>query len=680
MIEQWRRHGARIALYGGLTALAIGFARHAMWRVLPWERLALSLLLALFSLALAWPLRRFARWSWASSLAVVWSLALVWFTGVPASLAALALAGAGLAIGLAWLPATFPVRPAVAIMTGLALLAGVAGWTVTWPVHYGWSWWALVLALLLWRWRDLHGTIAAARRRWQANVAESPRWAAFAIVLVGLVSTACWLPTMQADDLTYHLGLPSQWLMFAEYRPDPAHQVWALAPWAGDTVQAIAAVMVGEHARGAVNAVWLMLAAASIWSASTSLGARADERWACVALFASLPPLVWMAAGMQTELPATAVLAALAAVIVSPGRGRLYPGAILFGALIGLKGVHVLSALPLLAYAGWRYRHALPWRRLPLALMMLTLVAASSYWLSWRQTGNPVLPLFNGFFESPYYPVHDYRDPRWHAGFDAGLLWRIVFDTDRFVEAWDGGIGFSLVALSGMWLLALLRAPSRGLALALTVGLLLPLLPMQYARYIYPSLALMVIVLLPHGQQRIGRHHFGWLVIGACVLNLAFQANAGWTHHSAALKRVIRSGGEASAVFPHYVPERMLLRMIPPDDHGLVLASNPARGYVAELGGRGRVVFEHDPSLATARRVAEADPSGAGWARLLAGHDIRWVLVTPAAASAALQQALARNGMRVAGVGAAELWWVGDGTMGGRHPDEHPDGQPEQAP
>lgn len=647
---------ARTVLFGGAALAAAGFAWHGMWRVLPWERFALSLLLALASAALAWPLRRFARWSWASSLLLVWLLALIAFAGPVQVLAAAALAAASVAVGVSWVPASTPARPALAACIGLALVAGLGDWTLTWPIHHQPVWWLLVFGALAWRRQAMRGVAVAASRDWRAAVASAPAWAAFAVVLLGLASTACWLPTMQVDDLAYHLGLPSQLLLHAQYRPDPAHQVWALAPWAGDALQGFAAVLAGGHARGGVNAAWLGLAAAAIWSASAGLGARPGERWACVALFASLPPLVWMAAGMQTELPATAMLAALLAVIVSPARNRLWPGAALLGALVALKGIHVIAALPLLAYAAWRHRQALPWRRLPMALALVAVIGGASYWLAWWQAGNPVLPLFNSVFESPYYPLHDYRDPRWFTGFGPGLVWWAVFDTDRYVEAWDGGIGFSLILLSGAWLLALLHARTRAIALALTACLLLPLVPMQYLRYTYPGLLLLVLVVIPHGQARFGARAFRGAVVAACLLNLAFQANASWMHHSSALKRVLRSGGDAAQVYPYYVPERMLLREIPEGDRGLVLATDPKRTYIAELGLRGRGVLDHDPTLMAAHGAAEADPTGARWQRLFADHDIRWVLVVPETASPALQAGLQGSAERVAVRGDAELW------------------------
>lgn len=676
MIEDTSRPGARTwaedanasarrwSLFGGFALLAAGFALNRMWTVLPWERLGLSLVLSLMAAALAWPLRRFAGWSWASGLALVWVLALVGFLGPMQVLGTFGLAVAAAALGGIWRVAGVPVPLAVATALGLGLIAGLGGWILTWPVHFAWSWWPVVAGLLLWRRHQLRESLMDATRGWRAAVAGSPRWAALAVGLLGLASTACWLPTMQVDDLAYHLGLPTQLLMYGEYRPDPVHQVWSYAPWAGDALQGFAAVLAGEHARGGLNALWLAVAAGGVWSASAGIGARPTERWAALALFASLPPLVWMAGGMQTELAATALLAALVAVIVLPPSegatgGRLIPGAILFGALVALKGVHVLSALPLLAYGGWRHRHGIPWRRLPLAVFIVLVVGGSSYWQAWWQTGNPVLPLFNGLFQSPYFPTEEnYRDARWFAGFGPLLPWQMVFDTDRYVEAWDGGIGFSLIALSGAWLVALLHRETRVLALAMSLALLLPLLPMQYVRYAYPGLLLLVLAQVPFGEARFGARAFRWVLLAACAINLAFQANAGWLHHSAALKRVIRSGGDEASVYTYYVPERMLLQQIPADDGGLVLATNPARGYVAELGGRGRGVFDHDPQLKAAHAWAEADPSGARWSDLFGRHGIRWVLTTPASASVAENAGLRRSGHRVATLGDAELWQI----------------------
>ncbi len=641
--------------------MGAGFVAHRMWNALPWERLGLSLLLALAAHALAWPLARVLRCSRALALMTVWGLALLVFVGPLQVLAAVVLGGAALALGSWRLPADIPARYAVATGIGLVVLGGATGWVLSLPIHVAPLWYALLLGVALLRRHALRDAWVETRRDVVDAIAGAPRWAAFATTLAGLATTACWLPTMQADDLAYHLGLPSALLMHARYLPDASHQVWAFAPWLGDTLQGIAAVLAGQHARGAVDALWLLLVFPLAWATSARLAADPVERWACVALVASFPPLVWMAAGMQTELPATALLFALLAVVLSDTRRWLLPAAILFAGLLALKTMHALSALPLLAYAAWRHRRDMDWKRVPLAIVAVGVLGCSSFAFSWWHTGNPFLPLFNDVFASPYFPAEPYRDARWEAGFDIALLWDMSFDTPRYVEAFKGGLGFTTLALSGAWLLALLRPSSRGIALAITGVVLLPLLPLQYARYAYPGLLLLTVLLVPAARDTWGPRAFACVFVGLCVLNLAFQANAGWLHHSAAFKRTLRTLGDETRIYPHYVPERLLLRRIPAGDDGLVLATSPERSYTAELAGRGRGVLEHDPTLRAARIAAEADPSGAGWNALFALSDARWVLVVPAQASPALRRGLAAShARRVDTLGDAELWRLPD--------------------
>ena len=289
--------------------------------------------------------------------------------------------------------------------------------------------------------------------------------------------------------------------------------------------------------------------------------------------------------------------------------------------------------------------------------MVFAALSLSSYAQSWLATGNPMLPLFNEVFRSPYFASAPFADPRWHAGFSADLLWRMTFDTDRYVEGWDGGIGFALIALSGLWLLQLVRPGNRALMLAITATVLLPLMPMQYARYAFPGIALLIVLLPISSKTALERRWLLWLVVGICTLNLAYQANASWLHHSAALKRTIRSGGDANAILPAYLPERLLLKRIPRHADDIVLAADPARGFIAELGGRGRTVSPHDPSLAEAALRANGDASGTVWAELFARERIRWILVNTDTASPALRAGLARAGAeRAAALEQIELW------------------------
>ena len=95
----------------------------------------------------------------------------------------------------------------------------------------------------------------------------------------------------------------------------------------------------------------------------------------------------------------------------------------------------------------------------------------------------------------------------------------------------------------------------------------------------------------------------------------------------------------------------------PASGDDIVLATDPRRGFGAELGGRGRTVSPHDPSLAAAALHANADASGARWAELLARERIRWVLVNADIANPALRAGLARGGAeRTQTLDNIELW------------------------
>ena len=421
-----------------MAATVAGLLIHGTWRALPAERFALSLVLALLAWALAWPLKRWLRCSWATALVGVWLVALAVYAGVLPVLAASLLGLGALSLGLWLTPAALPARAALATIVGLIVIAGVAGWVVAMPIHSMWLWAAVLLALIASQRHALLHTMHTTMTGWSRAVATSPRAAMLCAMLLGLVSTACWLPALQMDDLTYHLGLPTQLMRHARYAPVPAFQVWSYAPWAGDVLHGIASVLARREAHGAINALWLILAAGAAWSIVSSLRASTTERWASLALFASLPPLVWITAGMQTELAGTAVTLALAAIVVADTPGRLWAGTALVAGLFALKPVHGVAALPLLLCAAWTYRPQWTWRRLALALALFAALALSSYTQSWLATGNPVLPIFNAVFQSPYFPPEQFVDPRWHAGFGPGLPWRMTFDTDRYVEGWDG--------------------------------------------------------------------------------------------------------------------------------------------------------------------------------------------------------------------------------------------------
>lgn len=646
-------------VWAGVAASALGaIATHLHWQV-SFPRLGDNLLLALAAVLLAWPMRRLPGWSWATALGATWLAALVAVTGVvPAAAVALLVAAAAAVGGRV----VGDARPLPALLCGMALIAAAVGWTVSLPIHYWWVHAPLLVLVVALRRNALRSQLTICASGWREAVAASPPAAAASVLMLGVASSAAWLPTLQYDDLAYHLSMPWQLMLHGRYALDPSHQVWVLAPWSGDALQAVAQVVARTEARSALNIAWFAMTAAGLWQLCKLLGVRPALRWAAPALFASLPMTSSLLGGMQTETFASAVTIGLAVLVVDTsgaGTRRLLAGALLFGLLCGLKPLHVIAGLLLAAWAGWRQRHSLP---SPLALawslLLVVAIGGSSYVQAWIVTGNPVLPLFNSVFLSPWFDPVDFADPNWHRGLDATTLWRMTFDTDAYVEGWDGAMGLTLVALAGAWLLAFRHAPARGLALCATAALLLALLPMQYARYLHPSLVLLLPALVA-GIGVLPPMRSAVLVAGLCIANLALQPNAHWILRGGGVMHAVRSLGDETKLFEAYAPERSLaaaIRERAPDTGPVLVLSNP---FHAEFAGRGRTVDWYSPRLFTARGIAGLTADGSGWEALLRDEGIAEVILDPTRLTPAQRAGLERvHAHREMAVGGAEWWRI----------------------
>lgn len=652
---------AQLPVWLGVAACIAGLVAFRMWSEVAASRVAENLALMGLAALLAWPLRRWRGMRWASALAVVWLLLQAWMGGVLPVIAVAALALAAIALGRV-VVREGPVL--YALLAGLALSAGALGWLLPLPVHQPWTYAALILLALVLGRRGLARDLRTMEAGWREQVAAAPLAAALAVSLAGLASTGSWLPTLQHDDLAFHLGLPWQLQLEGRYALDPTHQVWALAAWAGDVLQAVPQVLVHAESRGALNLLWLLAGGAALWRLSALLGMVPVLRWATLAAWASLPLVGALMGGMQTETAASAVTVALAALVLEPsGTGRpgrrLVAGALLFGLLAGLKPLHAIAVLPLLAWAAWRHRRSSGWRALPLGAAAALLAGSSSYAYAWIIAGNPLLPLFNSRFGSPFYPATDFQDPRWHAGFDLRLPWDMSFHTSAYLEAWDGGIGFVLVALAGAWLVALALPRTRALAICGALAMALPLAGMQYARYAHPGMVLLLPALVLALQYALAPRAVVALVAALCALHLAFLPNAHWLPHVGGAKRALASLGRDAPLFERYAPERGLVQAMRErgEPRAPVLLLDPDQPWYAELGTLGRSTSSYDLPWVRRHAEAEADPSGAAWAAAWREECVGHLLLRPETLSPAQRAGLDRSGATLEASFDDAQWW-----------------------
>ncbi|WP_133499319.1 hypothetical protein [Cognatilysobacter terrigena] len=637
----------------GALACVAGFVWHRLWTALPAARFGESLVLAVLWLALAWGVARVARRRLVDGIALIAIVALAVMAGPLPVLATALLAGAAIAIGTCCVD-----EMGGAFVIGAAVIAGVVGWLLPVPIHSTWLYAAMCSGVILLRRRAVLGAVRGGVAAWQATVDAAPRaWAAAALA-VGLASAGAWLPTLQYDDLAYHLGLPWQLFERGRYALDASQQVWALAPWAGDVLQAIAQLLARQEARGALDAAWLLAIAVGAYRLSASLGANAAMRALSVALVVTLPPIAALAGSMHTELPATAALLALAALAVKPrndARGVIAV-ALIAGFLAGLKPIHLVAGLPLVLLAAWRHRVQVRPLHVLAAIVAFLIVGGSSYAYATVTCGNPVLPLLNGVFHSPCFPPVDFSDARWQRVPWVPLPWSMTFMTHRHLEGWDGGVGFALITLSGAAIAAVIDRRTRAIALCALFAVIAPMAVIAYARYVVPGLAVLIPTAVVAMARVLPPRRAVLLGVALCVLDIAFQANAQWILHTGGIKRALVAGGRDEPLLMRYAPERLAierLRAVAPTATVLDLGG----ATHAELAGRGRTTLWYAPRMNAAATSADGDATGEAWSRVLRDARIGIVLLRTPDATPARRAGLARAGAYpLLTVGPVECW------------------------
>jgi len=649
-------HTRSALLWSGPALLVAGFFATRMWESLPRAHAAALLAIAAIAFGLAAVARRFLRVLLADALAGIFLVALACFAGPLPLLATALCASAALGVGSLL---DRDADAASATVVGLGLLAAVIGWLLPVPLHFRFVYLFLLLAVLLLTWRRVRCALRESIAQWRRGVAADPAWAAFAVMCVGLASVGCWVPTIQFDDLAYHLGLPSQLAALGYYRMDAQSQIWALAPWLGDVVQAIPQLLCGSEARGAVDALWLVAAACLTWRLGAAIGLDVRARWLCSALIASQPLVAGLVGGMHAELPAIAASLALALTVMdatTPARANtLLRFAILAGLLLGLKTGFVAIVLPLAVALTWRWREQLSLRGVLGAIVLVVFVAGSSYSYAAMLTGNPTFPLFNDVFGSPLLAAENLHDPRWLAPVGWDLPWQLTFHTRDYAETWNGAAGFSLLGLLGAVPLALTLRRVRWLALGAALAFAAAILAVHYLRYTLPAQALLAPCLVAAVFAAVSVRAGSGLIAALVVANFLYQGSAAWALHSGAIMREVASLDSASTL-RHFAPQRLLIaaaRQIDPNAN--VLLCEESWPFAAELAGRGFVVAHYDPELERARAAAETDGSGAGWNALFARTGARFAIVGASTVSAPLRAALA-DAHLLQQAGAAQLW------------------------
>lgn len=661
-----------ILFLAGMLLTCIGFFANAMWQKIPWGPDGLLVALGAGSIILAYVFGRLFHCHPATSAAAVWLAALVYFAGFSPFGSVLLLAVAALALGSLLVPEHGPGQLPLSVLAGLAMLCGVDGWLLPFPVHGHATYLLVLLVVITLRWRAVLRLIQPLSASWRAAVTSAPRAALLTVVAVGLVSTCAWMPTIRYDDLSYHLGLPYQLQTFGYYTMNAGSQVWAAAAWAGDVLQAIVQVLADHESHRVVDAMWLCLTAALMWNLCTELNLSPAMRWLALALFASMPLTGGAIAGMQTEGPTAALLVGMGLLIQrtrAPDVRQLLLAGLLLGLLLGLKVSNVLFAAPLCLWMLWRWAGRWHWGIVPIAIGLTLLVAASSYVYSYLLTGNPVLPLLNGVFHSSYIKLLGKHGTERLTGNYWRLLWDLTFHSSRYGQSADGAGGFILLGLAGSLLAAVFDRRSRPLALVAGVAFLLPLTQVQYLRYPHPSLALLIPAMLCGIRVDLwGRYRAQAAVILLTLLavtDLAFVANGDWQLRQGGLWSLLSRGEVATT--DTYAPTRNLARLIRNryGSDARTLIVDRGSPFTAEFAGAAFAISWYDQELAKLAPKAGMYLDSEGWLTVFDYTGVDLVVVNKGERTPALDAAISREqGRKVYEFSDLELWELHPGLVG----------------
>ena len=364
---------------------------------------------------------------------------------------------------------------------------------------------------------------------------------AFAIALVGALA-----PEIEYDALWYHLWLPDLWLQ--QGSPiDIIPEYISLYPLTWELIYGIAMTFGGPIAAKLVHFFMLPLTALLVFK-TTRFAAPKASPWVAVALFVTLPTVIWQATTTYIDLALTFYTGiAIYALMQYTRKNRLsflVLAAIFLGLALAIK--HLALIVWLLAICGlgfwlWQEKHC--WRQTLQAVLILGVVSLIFplpwYLRSWAASGNPFFPdsysLFGAFpierwSQITEISLNNFKD---HFGFPrtplnlALLPWNLTIHAAQF----RGSLGpILLILLTGLFVIKPTGKELRWLGIFCFCYLVLWASPLSsfQMRFLLPITPFLVVLGAAAIKElttrlegrRLGLHLVRWILLVLLVLNL----------------------------------------------------------------------------------------------------------------------------------------------------------------
>ena len=361
-----------------------------------------------------------------------------------------------------------------------------------------------------------------------------------AIISISMVYfVVALMPELGFDSLSMHLFIPVHLQSKHSWSFDAGTYVWAVMPMLGDWIFSIAYLLGGETSARLINVFYILLLAWFVrllvkWGGGSSWGGK----WA-ILIFLSTPLTFTEGSSLYVEsIWASFVVAAVLAVLkicsgVSNSKQNLPLVALLLGFGIATKPITLLVLPSLLLLMVFKNHYWLKISNLKTvcnAFFLFLIFGCIPYLTSYLLTRNPVFPFYNKIFKSQFYPSAENFRSSYGSGLSWDVIYRITFDSGKFLEASIGAPGFQwMLMLIPVFLALVICKNSRGIGLFL-IGLIsfcLIFYTQGYLRYVFPLTALFLASIGIAMDSEISNSNLAkyfWSSIAALtiILNLLF--------------------------------------------------------------------------------------------------------------------------------------------------------------
>lgn len=423
------------------------------------------------------------------------------------------------------------------------------------------------------------------------------------ILLFTFVASYAFFPTIMWDDNALHLSIWSELANNHQYIPDVKSQIWSAEPFNVDLLHGVVSVLSQADARSALNFMLLCIMCIGVFKLTALFTCNSNDRLLVLGMFLSTPMICNLLTGLQTDL--------FLAVLVTCGAWLLAGLAKQFSlicvvALLAVCAMCASTKLPALLLASglgltmlvilfqYRVQHQKlslsTWMLLVLALLICACLALYPYVSAYLLTGNPVFPLYNGIFRSPYLAPNNFLDTLYVKGasFSSYVGW--FFNTPSYFESKNYTAGFQYFLLFPIAVVIMLLKKQRTVLLLLVPLFVyaIPLfLTLQYLRYFFAVLPLcslaLAVFLLDTGANKWVKITSRSVFYGFIFLNLMFIPGISWNFITAPVQVYTNAG--KLAFTQEVAPENLLNQQINQMDKQAKVLFDFNRPYGATLAG-----------------------------------------------------------------------------------------------